>query len=252
MKAKRLLIDIETSPLVAQSWGPMWETNLIKVLVQSQVISFSAKWVGGKHITKALCDYKGYKKGELNDKRLIQEIWGLLNEADVVIAQNGKDFDIKHLNTRFLFHGMPPPSPYRVVDTKVEAKKYLRLPSNKLDDIGTYYSVGNKLEHEGFALWEKCMAGDRAAWGRMKRYNAQDVVLLEKIYMILLPFIKHPNLGMYTDKLVCPKCGSGKLQSRGYQITMTAKYKRVHCQDCGGWARTVNSEPREDKPYTNA
>lgn len=235
---KILLVDLETSPLEAFSWGPKWETNLIEVTAQSQILSYSAKWLEGKSITRGQVDTKGYRGGVVNDKELVGELWKLLDEADTVVAQNGRDFDIRVMNARFLFHGLTPPSPYSVVDPKVEAKKYLRLPSNSLDDICAYYGIGRKMEHEGFALWKKCIEGDPLAWKRMKRYNKHDVVLMEKLYLLLRPFMKtHPNQNLFTETPVCPKCGSGRVQSRGVARTTQALYKRFCCVDCGSWSR---------------
>lgn len=239
---KICILDIETSPLIAYSWGPSYETNLIEVIEQSQVLSFSAKWLGGKHITKGWPDYKGYKKGILDDRNLIKDLWEIVNEADVIVGQNLRDFDMKILNARFLFHGLKPPSPYKTVDTKVEAKKYLRMPSNKLDDLGGYYGIGRKVEHEGFGLWKKCMAGDKKAWRRMKRYNYKDVVLTERLYILLRPWMQsHPNYGMYHDKICCVRCGSWRIQSRGYAINNTTKYRRLHCQKCGAWMKAPSN-----------
>ena len=161
-------------------------------------------------------------------------IWKLINDANIVIGQNLRDFDIKVANARFLFHGMKPPSPYKMVDTKIEAKKYLRLPSNSLDDLSAYFGLGRKQEHEGFPLWTKCLSGDKVAWKKMLSYNRHDVILTEKLYLKLRPFMSsHPNVGMFTDKLVCPKCGSGKIQARGFEVTKTMRYQRYQCQSCG-------------------
>jgi hypothetical protein len=240
-----LTIDIETSPLVAYSWGPKWETNLIKVLEQSQVICYSAKWLGGEQYTKGLCDYPGYKPGRqnMNDKRLVAEVRSLLDEADIIVTQNGIDFDMKILNTRLLKHGMSPPSPYKNVDTKREAKKYFRMPSNKLDDIGDYFDAGKKMEHEGFPLWERCMEGNEKAWAKMKKYNAQDVKLTEKIYLVMRPFMKtHPNVNSFTEKPGCTACGSEQVQWRGYSRNVSTVYRRYQCNGCGHWDRAPTKE----------
>jgi RNase P subunit RPR2 len=244
-----LLIDLETSPIEAFSWGPMWETNLIEITEQSKILSYSAKWLGGEHWTKGWPDYKDYKKGVLNDKEIVKDIWHLLNEAEIVIAQNGKQFDIKVMTTRFLYHGLGPPSPYRVIDPKTEAKRYLRLPSNSLDNICDYFGIGRKMEHEGFGLWRKCMTGDRHAWKRMKAYNRHDVVLMEQVYLLLRPYMKtHPNMAMYQDKTVCPKCSSAKGFKRdGFYTNQTTKYQVWKCKNCGGQARTTLNI-REIKP----
>lgn len=234
---------METSPLVAYSWGPKFESNLIEVIEQSQVLSFSAKWLGGKHITKGMPDYKGYRKDILDDSEVVSEIWDLLDEADVVIGQNCRDFDIKVVNARFLYHGMNPPSPYKLVDTKVEAKKYLRLPSNSLDDLSAFFGLGRKEEHEGFPLWKRCIAGDPSAWKKMLSYNKNDVLLTEKLYLKLRPFMRnHPVMGMYKDGLVCANCGSNKINLRGFAITRVMRYRRYQCQGCGAWGRTTEAE----------
>jgi len=249
MNNRLLFIDLETTPLEAYSWGPKWETNLIEVSEQSKILSYSAKWLHGGHTTKGWPDYKGYKPGILNDKEIVKDIWGLLNEAEIVVAQNGRNFDIKIMTTRFLYHGLGPPEPYKVVDPKIEAKKYLRLPSNSLDDICDYFGIGRKMEHEGFGLWLKCMAGDKNAWKRMKAYNRHDVVLMEQFYKLLLPYMKtHPNMGIYTDRQVCPKCGSSKGFKRGgYYSNATTKYQCFRCLNCRGQVRT-SLNLREVKP----
>jgi DNA polymerase elongation subunit (family B) len=235
---KILFIDIETSPIVAYTWGPKWETNIIEFIDQSQILSFSAKWFGGKQITKGLIDYKNYKQNTINDVEIVKEIHSLLDEADVVVTQNGVSFDHKVINARLIKHGLMPPSPYKMVDTKVEAKRYLRLPSYALDDMGKYFDVGQKLSHEGFGLWKKCMEGDKASWNLMKKYNAQDVLLTEKVYLKIRPFMRtHPNFSTYNDKNNCPKCGSNKVQSRGYSVNTTAMFQRAQCMNCGGWFR---------------
>jgi DNA polymerase elongation subunit (family B) len=240
---KTLIIDIETSPIKAYTWGPKWETNIVDFIEYGQVISYSAKWLRGKQETKGLCDYKGYKPGVIDDKKIIVDLHTLLDESDIVVAQNGIDFDLKYLNTRFLKHGLPPPSPYKVVDTKREAKKYLRLPSNKLDDMGSYFGLGKKLEHEGFPLWLKCEAGNKAAWAKMKRYNAQDVKLTEEVYLKLRPFMKsHPNLGSFAEAAVCVQCGSAELQKRGYSRTTSSVFQRFQCTSCGSWGRSTVKE----------
>ena len=205
---------------------------------------FSAK--GDEHITKGLPDYPGYKKGSEDDRKLVKELWHLLDKAEIVIAQNGDAFDLKKINTRFAYYGMPPPSPYRTVDTLKVARRYFAFNSNKLDYLGEYLGLGRKIKHEGFELWKRCIDGDLKAWKQMKAYNRQDVVLLEKVYLHLLPWIKnHPNLDNYSDTTVCPKCGSKELQRRGYQFNQTTKYARIQCKNCGGWSRSpVNIKDR--------
>ena len=249
---KILIFDIETTPLEAYAWGPKWQTNLIEFKEHSRVLSFSAKWIDGGHLTKGWLDYKGYKKGVLDDTAIVKEIWGLLNQADIVVAQNGRDFDIKIMQARFTKHKLSPPRPYKLVDPKIEAKKYLRLPSYSLDDIGDYFGLGRKIHHEGFPLWTGCMSGDQKAWGKMKKYNKQDVILLEKVYLLLRPWmVSHPNMGMYKKEgIYCPKCGSKNLNWEGWHRNKTTKYHSFSCKDCGGWGRHFKNV-QEFKPMVS-
>src|SRR5512139_461679 len=243
MKPKILLVDIETQPDLVYTWG-VYEQNAIAVKENWQMLSFSAEWLhSGKVTTKGLCDYKGYKPGG-TDYDLAIDLWRLLDEADIVVAHNGADFDIKCIKARFIAHGLKPPAPYRVVDTKKELKKVSRFSSNKLDWICKQLDLGKKIEHEGWELWLKCMGGDRAAWARMKKYNRHDVVLLKKLYGVLAPWITQPNAGTYSDVPVCPNpnCGSDQLQLRGFARNKTRIYQRFQCRKCGTWGRAAHSE----------
>lgn len=238
-QAKILLFDIETTPHLSFTWGK-YDQTVVGFKQHSHMLSFSAKWLKGAQVTKGLIDYPSYRKDKHNDQALVQELWSLLDEAEVVVAHNGRAFDTKKVNARFSFHGIAPPSPYKIVDTKEMSKRYFNFTSNSLDDISQYLGVGKKLPTQGFDLWVECMAGNREAWATMKRYNAHDVVLLEAIYLRMLPFMEgHANLSTLLEGQVCPKCGSSRLQARGEARTQSTVYQRFQCQDCGGWGRST-------------
>jgi hypothetical protein len=240
---KILLFDIETSPIMANVWSLWSECKSMKMVdLDWYVLSWSAKWLDGKKITtKALPDYKKtYKKNPVDDSALLKDIWDLLDQADFVIGHNAQKFDVKKLNARFMLNGMLPPSPYRMIDTLKEAKAHFAFTSNKLDSLGELLGCGRKVEHEGFELWRKCMNGDLKAWKNMCKYNEQDVILLEKVYLKLRPFMKnHPNVNLdgKVSKCKCPACGSSNLIKRGYAYTNASKFARLRCKDCGKWSR---------------
>lgn len=239
MKPKILLFDIETSPNLGYIWGK-WEQNVIAFEQEWFMLSFCAKWLDGKTITRGLIDYPAYVKDKTNDKALVTELWQLFNEADIIIGHNGDKFDVRKSNTRFIEHGLMPPEPYKTIDTLKVAKKYFAFNSNKLDDLGKRLGVGRKIKTGGFELWLACLQGDAKAWQSMKRYNRQDVLLLEQIYLKLRPWITgHPNVSILTQTLDgCPSCGSLKLQRRGFGISKTGKYQRFQCKECGAWSHT--------------
>jgi len=229
-KPKILVFDLEVTAHEGYYWGKNWETDIIERIKFGQILSYAAKWLGKRTFVRGWIDYKRNK-----ELRLVKELRELLDKADIVVGQNIKSFDIKWCNAAFLRYDLSPPSPYGVVDTKTEAKKYLYLPSYKLNNIADYFGIGRKMEHEGFPLWTKCIKGDRKAWGKMKKYNKIDVELTEKVFLKLRPFIKSLNLSTLKRDFSCPRCGSDRLQSRGYWITASARYQRFACLDCGGW-----------------
>lgn len=242
MSARILLVDIETAPSLGYAWAK-YDTNIIEFERDWYILCFAYKWLDTSGVTViSLPDFKGYKKDKSYDGSLIQELHHLLDEADIVVAHNGDSFDIKKINARFLVHGFTPPSTYKTVDTLKIARKYFKFDSNKLNDLGQTLGIGKKVPHIGFGLWKGCMAGDPEAWEIMRQYNAQDVNLLEEIYLRLRPWaITHPDVTKYGDAVsgmdgpACPNCGSTHVHRRGVVVSRTRRYQRLNCQDCGSW-----------------
>ena len=238
-KTKVLFLDIENSPNLGFTWGK-WETDVIAFEKEWYMLSFAYKWLGEKSVSAySLPDFKGYAKDKTNDLVLLGELWKLLDVADVIIGHNVDRFDLRKTNARFLAHGFGVPSPYKTVDTLKVAKKYFFLNSNKLDHVCKYLGIGSKVETGGFGLWLACMSGDKNAWAKMVRYNKNDVVLTEKLYEKLKPWIfSHPNVNALTGvQDACPKCGVKKLQRRGFSISGGNKRQRLQCVSCGGWSQ---------------
>lgn len=236
---KRLLVDIETAPNTAHVWGLFKQNiSISQIMDSSYVMCWSAKWYGENDIY-----FDSVNKS--SPTRMLKRIHKLLDEADAVIHYNGSRFDIPTLNKEFLIYNINPPATYKQIDLLQVAKNQFRFPSNKLDYVAQALGLGSKHKHAGHELWVKCMAGDKEAWRIMEQYNKQDVVLLEKVYDKMLPWIKnHPNVALYdeSDDLVCTNCGSKHLKRRGYSYTSVGKYQRYVCEDCGTWMRGRKSE----------
>lgn len=234
---KILLFDIETRPLLSYTWG-LWDQNVIRVKEEFEILSVAWKWLGETKINFLS------KEGKKSDKVVVKKIHALLNESDVVIGHNCKQFDVKKAQARFIVHGLLPTSPFLIIDTKCEAKKYFKFDSNSLDNLGQYLGVGRKEKTGGFDLWLQCMADDPKAWKQMEKYNKQDVALLEKVYLKLRPWIKTQNVDNFTS---CPKCGSTELQSRGRSRSLAGYYRKFQCKQCGGWCRSVILDEKKPK-----
>src|SRR3990167_6511780 len=155
-----LLLDIERSPYLGYCYGKH-KQEIIKFIKYSQLLSISWKWYDEKEVhTLAQCDLPGYVPGEMDDRVLAERLWNLLNKAKKVIAHNGERFDTRVANARFMFHKMPPPSSYSIIDTMKVADRVGLFPSNALVDLGPYFGIGDKLYMGGFEVIEGSMNGD--------------------------------------------------------------------------------------------
>lgn len=237
---KILLFDIETMANLAYVWGK-YEQNVISYEKEWYMLSFAYKWLDEKSVNVvSLPDFKGYSKSKTNDKDLVKALWKLFDEADIIIAHNAVSFDVKKSNAKFIEHGLPPPSPYKIIDTKLVARRYFNFNSNKLDDLGNILGLGRKIDTGGFELWLGCASGDKSAWKKMCAYNKQDVVLLEKVYLKLRSWMNpHPHVGALDGhRGNCPACNSTNLQKRGFGIRGNQiRVQRYQCIDCGGWTQ---------------
>lgn len=239
MSPKILTLDIENAPHKAYVWG-YYEQNVIKVLEYSYILMVGVKRLGEKARVHTLLTHPGRNKKD--DSKLMKIVRDELDWADIVVTQNGDAFDIKKINTAFLKHGIPPPSPFKSVDTKKTSKKHFYFANNKLDNLGEELGFGGKMHHEGFPLWERVMGGDPKAVKKMADYCKRDVELTEKVYLRERPWMTgHPNLNAFTEKENCRVCQSNNTQFRGFNVTMTGKVRRFQCMDCGAWSQDSKS-----------
>ena len=243
---KILGIDIETAPHTAYVWGLFQETVPIQRLIDTgRTLCFAWKWINEPGNVSFIDERAG--RGILLDRA-----HELLNEADIVVTYNGKKFDLPTLNKEFLEGGYSPPAPYKQVDLYQTAKREFRFASNKMDHLAKELGIRTKVKHNGFELWVRCMEGDSAAWKTMERYNKRDVLILDKLYHRLLPWIRnHPNAALYDDDgelNVCPSCASTKLEKRGLAKTTTYTYQRFQCKSCGRWSRSRSRDKASPTP----
>lgn len=238
-----LVIDIETLPLELYAWGTFDVNAAVnQIKTEWSIASYAAKWLGEKKVYYDDTGGRGRARVR-DDRKLMRGLHDLLDEADVVVGQNHKKFDLRKIHARMIEHGLKPYSPIKTVDTTIEARRYFGFTSKKLAWMSAHLTDTPKDDHRafpGFELWTECLADNPKAWAEMRKYNVQDVIATEKVYLRLLPWIKsHPNSGAYIEDKAprCPKCGSKHMQRRGYETTQQGKYPRFQCQECGGWAR---------------
>lgn len=234
-RVRILTLDIETKPGMSRHFG-MFNQNfsLAQVVEPVQLLSFGAKWLGESKVLH-------YSEWEHGFDGMVQAAHELLTEADVLVTYNGDSFDIKHLSWEFARLGLPRPRPFKTIDLLKVVRREFRPMSKKLDFVASQLGLGNKVQHDGFALWMRVIDGDEKARRDFTKYCMQDVRLTEKLYLRLLPWLPAGvNLPLIANNDTgCPICGSPKLSSEG-DTTYTAQtgYVLYSCPRCRAWVRS--------------
>lgn len=233
--SKILFVDIEWKPTKAYVWQP-WQENITpeKIIEHGGLLCVGLKWADDKKVTV----FSEWEHGHEGMVKLTHE---MMSEAEMVVTYNGDKYDLKKLEGEFLLAGLPPPPTPTSVDVLKAVKKF-GFFMNRLGFVAPFLGLGGKLEHEGMSLWIKVIDGNELAQKKMSKYCARDVLLLEKLYKKIRPYIRnHPRTsGTTGDK--CGACGSKKVQKRGYRYTKYFKIQRLQCTDCGSWSDGTRSK----------
>jgi Aeromonas phage DNA polymerase exonuclease subunit len=252
---KVLILDLETAPILGHVWS-LWENNVALNQIERDwfILSFAAKWMDmpGQPKNKIMYMDQSKIKNIEDDTKLLKTLWKLVDEAEIILTQNGKSFDTRKMNARFLLAGMSPPSSYKQIDTLRIAKKHFSLTSHKLEYMSSKLCKKyKKLKHKkfpGFELWKECLARNKAAWKEMAIYNKFDVFSTEELYNVLKPWDNSINFNLYSSSTgtVCT-CGASEWQRNGYAYTSVAKYQRYKCKKCSSEIRDRKNLLDKDK-----
>lgn len=230
-KPKILFFDIEVSRDIVEGYGPKYEFKVVKTIRHQELMCFAYRWKGEKKIHYVSRNHAG------GYDEMLQHLWNILDDADIVIAHNGNRFDVKMANRFFVHAGLGPVKPFKSVDTLQVARSTFKFQSNSLQDLCEYLSIGSKEKINYADLEHDFLNNPTPKIERlMERYNKQDIVLLELLYETFLPYIKnHPNLGDIAGlDGVCPKCMSPNILPYGSSPRRNGRVKAYRCEDCGG------------------
>lgn len=241
-KAKVLFLDLEVSASIVAAFSMFKHFSTPDHVIQfPYILSYAYNWLHedvNDVYGRKLDDYETFKQDHHSDYELTCELWKLVDEADIICIQN-EGFDSGWFTQRFAYHGLPQPSPFRVVCTLKGLKKAMTLPSNSLDYSTRYFGIEfNKIKHEGISLWIKCMDGDKDALARMLQYNIGDIPTLRELYLKIRAFIpNHPNVSLFglSEEMTCSVCGSDNLTEieDKFAFTNLSKFPCFRCNDCG-------------------
>lgn len=223
--SKILVWDTESTDLYA-TWG--------------RLLCFTWMEAGEKkpHIIK-ITDYPNFKKDCTDDSALVKDTIKILSGADMWFTWYGARHDIPLINTRALKHGYTTLPPVPHVDGWRVSKYKLRLPSNRLQMVSSFFGLNEKTPLDA-DQWARARAGHRPSLEYVYAHGLQDVVVTRDVYNVVRPLVTdHPNVGVMngiTDG--CSVCGvKGKMQKRGRSISNRRIRQRYQCQNCGAWSR---------------
>lgn len=229
-----LTIDIETSPIRAYVWSlfkPVIAPN--QIIEPTRVLSVAAKWLHEK---------KTRFYAEWLDENFLDDVWHLFDEADVLVTFNGKRFDNLHLQREWLQRGLGKPSPWQDVDLYEQSKRQFRFASNRLGYITDQLGLPTKLQTSGFDLWKGVLAGEQKSLAQFRKYNEQDVVITEQLFVLLQQWLRTPHIGQWTHNMFgCHVCGSGNLAFDGFIHGPAITYPKALCGSCGALNKLMRS-----------
>lgn len=177
--ARIVSLDIERAPMLVESWGLFNQNHHIGQIVRpSRMVSWAATTVGEEE------DPSFRSVWHDSETKMLNDLWALLDRADMVIGWNSKGFDIKHIQTEFDKAGLGPPSSYRQTDLLLLARRLFKYDSNKLDYVAQAKKLGKKLDYgeSHSELLRGCEAGNPESLQRFRDYNIQDTLLPVRLY----------------------------------------------------------------------
>lgn len=220
--------DTEWTPATSYTWSgfPKYLPNNF-LIEDPRLLCYGFKFEGGS--TEVVDE-------RIGRETMLEKLWERLDQTDMLVSYNGQSFDTPKVNSEFMKLGLGPPSPYKEIDLYRQIRKNAKFYSGKLDFVAERLVGENKTDTGGFQLWKDVMAGDEAAWGLMRKYQQQDVDLLETLFEKVRGWIKMPH-PISSDPTSCHNCGGSSLQRRGVSRTLYGVYQRYQCNDCGKWLR---------------
>lgn len=229
-KPKVLIYDIEVF-----SWGMGADSGL--------TLSVSWKWLEEKKVySLKSSEYKSWNSKDSTklDKGLLKDFVKVINQADLIVGAYSSKFDRPWINSRCLILGLPHIDPLIPEDDTWRLAKYKgKFTRNSLKVLsGCLNNNQEKTDSGGIWTFINCMRNLPSAWNKLIKYNQNDVLATEEIYLKLRKLASSRiNRNLFSNKEVCPTCGEQSLNQHGSYVTKTNHWKRFICRKCHSTAK---------------
>ena len=124
---------------------------------------------------------KNFKSDPHDDRELLEALWPVLDEADVIVAHNAR-FDEGWILGRYVELGMKLPSKFFTFCTYQNLRRF-NMTSKKLDELSKNL-IGTSKVPVDWELWNRCSKGEVKAFKEMEAYNIGDVY--DTLYQVWL------------------------------------------------------------------
>jgi uncharacterized protein YprB with RNaseH-like and TPR domain len=134
----------------------------------------------------------GWAKGlRGDDKEIVRRTNDVIRSHDVIVAHNGKNFDLPFLRTRAMRWGLPALEEPKIVDPlKILWNKH-RLRSNRLGAIADHVGIRDRKTPLDLSVWsDATLNGTKAAMDLIVEHCEADVRVLAGVLPHVTPFIK--------------------------------------------------------------
>lgn len=252
--------DLETSFMQGYFFD-IWQINIPMAQVTKQSHLLSASWAfnDGEPVGVRLTPEQ-VKTGD--DLEVVVKLIEAINSCDVIVTFNGKKFDVKKLNTRAIYWGLPPVVIPKHIDLMQDAKRMFKFPSNSMQNISQYLGQDGKISTGGTRLWQRCAEYEDyetcdEALQEMLDYNLQDITATRDLHRQFMGWSKNtPNIATITKQvqgldlktnhsLLCVHCGSDDVSEimvdgevkKGYTAVSSFSLYRCGNSSCRGVSR---------------
>jgi len=225
-KPEIVVFDLETSDLSADV---------------GSVLCAGWKILGKKKTNVIKIDnYELFDDDPTNDYAVVEEMGDVLRNADAWIGWYSMKFDAPYLNSRLLFHDLPPIPPMTTathLDGWRVARYKMKLRNNRLATVAAFFGVEEKT-HLDLRIWKRASAGHRPSLKYVYEHCRQDLIVTEQVYekiKVLDPM--HFNINIISGREdACPNCGvQDNFRKGGRNLAQTSWSQRYQCTSCGKW-----------------
>lgn len=136
-----------------------------------------------------------YARTPREEERAVEEAVEYLTRHHIVFTWSGSRFDLPFLATRALRLGLKAEEVFKPthVDLAEFVRSSLKLAHTSLYHVARFLGIAKDLSVEGIdvpSLYLRAVKGDKRAAAMIKRHCRDDLEVLRKVYLKLLPILR--------------------------------------------------------------